>query len=100
MDFIEDIWVSQECTETGFGAKIDRRSAIFDTREIGRIRVAEFSPAEGDKTGVFLLIQRMFSHLKNNNNQVAVRCKDGDLRRVKLFRLLNFSDEDLKGTDN
>lgn len=56
MRFIEDIRVSQECTQTGFGAEIDCPAAIFDAREIGRIRVAEFSSAEGDETGVFLLI--------------------------------------------
>ncbi len=61
MDFIEDIRVSQECTETGFGAEIDRPAAIFDAREISGVRVAEFSPTEGDETGVFLL-GRIFRH--------------------------------------
>ena len=55
MHFIEDIRVRQERVETEVRAEIDRPAAIFDAREIGGIRLAEFSPAEGDKTGVFLL---------------------------------------------
>lgn len=54
MDFIEDIRVSQEGAEAGFRAEIDRAAAIFDTREIGRVRVAEFSSTEGNEMQRFL----------------------------------------------
>ena len=55
MDFVEDIRVSEERAETGFGAEVDRSTTIFEAREISGIRIAEFPPAEGDKTRVFLL---------------------------------------------
>ena len=64
MDFIEDIRVREECAETKLGTKIDRSIAILDAREINRVRITEFSSAQGDKAGIFLLIQRMFRHLK------------------------------------
>lgn len=54
MDFIEDIRVSEECTETGFSTEIDRPAAIFGTREIGRICIAEDPSAEGDEAIVFV----------------------------------------------
>lgn len=55
MRFIEDIRVSQERAETEVRAEINRPAAIFEARKIRGIRIAEFSPTEGDKTGVFLL---------------------------------------------
>ena len=64
MDFIESVRVSEECAETELGAKIDRSAAIWDAREICRIRITEFSSAQGDEAKIFLLIQRMFRHLK------------------------------------
>ena len=55
MDFIEDIRVRPERTETGVGAEIDRPAAIYDARKIGGICVAEFSATEGDEARIFLL---------------------------------------------
>ena len=43
MRLIKHIWISQERVETGLGAKVDRFSAIFGTREIGRVRVDDTS---------------------------------------------------------
>jgi hypothetical protein len=56
MDFIKDIWVSQERTKAGFSAEIDCPAAIFDAGEIGWISIAEFSPAKGDEVLEFLLL--------------------------------------------
>ena len=64
MDFIKHIRVSEERAEAKLGAKIDRSAAILDAREIGRVRITEFTSAEGDEAGIFLLIQRVFRHLK------------------------------------
>ena len=65
MHFIEEIGVSQERAETGFGAKIDRPAAILDVRKIGRVRVAEFSATQGDEARIFLFFQRLFGHLND-----------------------------------
>lgn len=64
MDFIEDIRVGQECAQAGLRAEIDRPAAILDAREIGGIRVAEFSPAQADKLLIFLLLRRLLRHWK------------------------------------
>jgi len=64
MDFVKYIRVRQERAETRFGAEIDRPAAIFDAREIGRIRVAEFSATQGNEARVFLLLLGIFRHLK------------------------------------
>jgi hypothetical protein len=72
MDFIKDIWVSQERTKAGFSAEIDCPAAIFDAGEIGWISVAEFSPAKGDEVLKFLWLRRMLRHLKNYDIQAAV----------------------------
>jgi hypothetical protein len=66
MDFIENIRVGQERAKAELGAQIDRSAAILNAREIGRIRITEFSSAQGDEAGIFLLIQSMFRHLKSN----------------------------------
>lgn len=83
MDFIEDIWVSQERAQTGFRAEVDRPAAIFDAWKIGWIRVAEFSSTEGDKRWVLPLFWGMFRHSKNHNIHAAVPegcfAKDGGL---------------------
>ena len=54
MDFVENIRVSEERTEAGFGAKIDRHAAILGAREIGRISITEDPSTEGDEAFVFL----------------------------------------------
>ncbi len=82
MDFIEDIRVSDKRAEAGFGAEVNRPTAILDARKIGRISVAEFSPAEADEVRVFLLFRKMFRHLKNHNIQVA---GDSRLRAPKNY---------------
>lgn len=64
MDFVEEIRVSKERAETGFGAEIDRAAAILGAREVSRIGIAEDAPAEGDKTRMFLLLCRILRHLK------------------------------------
>ena len=64
MHFIKDIRVDQERAETELGAKIDRPVAIWDAWEIGWVRITEFSSAQGDEAGKFLLIRRVFGHLK------------------------------------
>lgn len=55
MDLVEDIRVSQKRAETGLRAEIDGPAAIFEAREIVRISVAEFSPAEGDEARILPL---------------------------------------------
>jgi len=64
MHFIKHIRISQERAETEVCAEIDRPAAIFDAREIGRIRVAEFSATQGNEARVFLLLLGIFRHLK------------------------------------
>jgi hypothetical protein len=64
MDFIKHIRVSEECPKAKLGAMIDRSAAILDVWKIGWVRITEFSSAQGDEAGIFLLIQRMFRHLK------------------------------------
>ena len=49
MDFVENIRVGKECTETGLGAEQDRSSAVFSAREVSGIRFAEDTSAESDK---------------------------------------------------
>lgn len=49
MDFVENIRVSEERAEAGFCAEQDRPSAVFNAREVGRIRIAEDTSAEGDE---------------------------------------------------
>ena len=92
MNFIEDIRISQECTEAGFSAEINCPATIFDAGEISRISIAEFSPTEGDKAWISLLFQKMFRHLK-------LISKPSRIAYTKLFCLLNFRDENLKWTD-
>jgi len=58
MDFVEDIRVSQKRIVTGFGAEINRPASIYGAREIGRVRVAEDPPAQGDEAWMFLLLRR------------------------------------------
>lgn len=64
MDFIEDIRVGQERAQAGFRAEIDRPTAILNAREIGRVRVAEFSTTQGDELPIFLLLRRVLRHTK------------------------------------
>ena len=49
MDFVENIRVGKECTETGLGAEQDRSSAIFDAREVSGIRFAKDTSTQGDE---------------------------------------------------
>jgi len=58
MDFVEDIRVGQECAKTGFGAEVDRPSAVFGAGKILRVGITEDPPAERDeplRTGFCLL---------------------------------------------
>jgi len=50
MNFIENIRVGGERTETGFGAKQNRPSVIFGSWKIRRVGIAENSSAEGDES--------------------------------------------------
>ena len=54
MNFIEDIRVSEERAEAGFGAEIDCPAAMLGAREIGGIGIAKDPSAEGDEAGVLL----------------------------------------------
>ena len=54
MDFIEEVGVSQEGAETGFGAEVDHPAAKLEARKIGRVRIAEFSATQGDEARIFL----------------------------------------------
>lgn len=49
MDFVENIRVSEERTEAGLGAEVDRLVAILSAWKIGGIGVAKDPPAEGDE---------------------------------------------------
>ena len=66
MDFVEDVWVSQERAKTGVCADVNGPAAIFDAREIIWISVAESTPAEGNEARVLLVFCRIFRHLKNS----------------------------------
>ncbi len=63
MRFVEGIRIGAEGVEAGLGAEIDRPAAIFETREIGGVGVAEDPPAESDKARGGLLLQRMGRHI-------------------------------------
>lgn len=54
MNFVENIRISKECAETGFGAEVDRSAVILGARKIGGIGIAEDPPAEGDEAWIFL----------------------------------------------
>ena len=62
MDFVENIRVCEKSAKTGFGAKVDGPAAIFDAREISRVRVAEDPPAKGDETRAFLWFRQLGYH--------------------------------------
>jgi len=49
MDFVENIRVGQERAEAGLGAEVDRPAAIFSTRKILRVGIAEDPSAERDE---------------------------------------------------
>ena len=49
MDFVENIWVSKERTEAGFGAKHDRSSPVLNTWVVSRIRILEDTPTQSDE---------------------------------------------------
>jgi hypothetical protein len=56
MDSVEDIGIGEERAQAGLGAEIDRPASIPGAGEVGRVRVTEDPPAEGDEAGVFLAI--------------------------------------------
>ena len=62
MDFIEHLRVGQEGAETGFGAEIEGPDAILDAWKISWIRVAKFSPTQGDEERIFLWLERIRCH--------------------------------------
>jgi len=49
MDFVENIGVSKEGTEAGFGAEQDRPSAVFGAGIVSGVCVTEDSSAQGDE---------------------------------------------------
>jgi len=49
MNFVEHIRIGLKCTKAGIGAKQDRPSAVFDTRKVGWICIAEDPPAESNE---------------------------------------------------
>jgi hypothetical protein len=55
MYLIKDVRIRQERAETGICAEIDRPASILDAREVGGIRVAEFSATEGYEARITLL---------------------------------------------
>src|SRR5690349_5861901 len=59
MGLVEDIRIGQKCTETGIGAKVDRPAAVFDPREISRVRVTKDAAAESDEARLSLLRRRV-----------------------------------------
>lgn len=62
MDFVENIRIGEERTQTGFCAEIDRPAAIFDSREVCRIGVAEHTSAECNEAWMFLRFERFERH--------------------------------------
>lgn len=84
MDFVENIWVRQERTEAGFGAKINRPAAVLRAGEIRRVGIAKDSPAEGDEARMFLLVGGRL-HLFR--------------ARERALHFLNFRDEDFERID-
>lgn len=55
MDSIEDIRVSEERAQAGFGTEIDRPAAILSPRIIRRVGIAENASAEGHEAMAILL---------------------------------------------
>jgi hypothetical protein len=55
VDFIKQVWISQECPQAGISTEIDSPAMILDVWIIGRISVAEFAPTECNKTVALLL---------------------------------------------
>ena len=69
MDFIENIRVSKERAEAGFGAEQDRPATIFGVWKICRIRITEDTSAEGDeffRTGVFF-VKHQFGNISHKD---------------------------------
>ena len=62
MDFVENIRVGEERTQTGFRAEIDRPAATFDSREVCRIGVAEHPSTEGNEAWILLRFERLERH--------------------------------------
>ena len=62
MDFVKNIRVGEERTQTGFGAEINHPAAIFDSREVCRIGVAEPTSAEGNESWILLQFERLERH--------------------------------------
>ena len=62
MDFVENVWVGEERTQTGVCAEIDGPATIFDAWKVCRIGVAEDAPAEGNKAWMFLLFEGFERH--------------------------------------
>jgi hypothetical protein len=55
MDSIEDIRISEESAQAGFGTEIDRPAAIFRPGIIGRVGIAKNASAEGHEAMVIFL---------------------------------------------
>lgn len=89
MDFIEDVRISKERAEAGFGAEIDCPASMFGAGIVSGIGIAEDPPTEGDETRMFLCFQRMFMHIKGG----------AGTRPLSAFCGLSFRDEDLKRID-
>jgi hypothetical protein len=76
MDFVEEVWVSKERAEAGFGTKIDRPAAILGTREISGIGIAKDPSAKGDEAFVSICMCRMLGHFKNRLFQISTEIAD------------------------
>lgn len=62
MDFVENVGVGEERTETGICAEINGPATIFDAWKVCRIGVAEDASAEGNKAWMFLLFEGFERH--------------------------------------
>lgn len=99
MDFVEDLRVGEECTESGFFAEIDPPATIFGAWIVSGIGIAEDSSAESDKALVFSWLQG-FRHPENHNAQASILATgNGRLSIEYLIYLLNFCNEDFKRTN-
>lgn len=88
MDFVEDIRVGKERTETRFGAEEDRPPAIGCTWIILRVGIAKDPPAEGDELFVFFWLRNRPGHVEVRRNAIPPH-----------GNLLHFRNEDLIRTD-
>ena len=62
MDFVENIWVSQERAGAGLGAEVDHPAAVVGAREVRRVGIVKDPSAKGHKVGMRFLFRGRLLH--------------------------------------